>query len=73
MGIVRTTAELNGEIGIGKAGSIDSRYFPNVQPLPFSVRAKFMKALKAEDEGNDKDAAVFLQEAIDAENALPVK
>jgi hypothetical protein len=63
---MRTIAELNQQIGIGKAGSI-GKFWPEVQPLPMAVRSKFMKAQQAEDNGDMAGAAELLDMAIAAE------
>lgn len=40
---------------------------PGVSDLPMTVRAKFIGALKAEDEGDNVKAAAKLDEAVEAE------
>lgn len=42
---------------------------PGVSDLPMTVRAKFIGALKAEDDGDHVKAAAKLDEAVEAETA----
>jgi hypothetical protein len=43
---------------------------PGVADLPATSKVKFIKALRAEDEGKHEEAAAFLDEAVAADEAF---